>query len=70
MTEFGIIKEITQIPANLVSEDDNNAFYLKLGSSIGENISPGNFSPAEAINFFDCIQYPYFSIFATSMHDR
>lgn len=33
-TESGIIKETTQIPANLVSEDDNNAFlsqtWLKL----------------------------------------
>lgn len=26
IAELGIIKETTQIPANLVSEDDNNAF--------------------------------------------
>lgn len=40
-------------------------FISNLAQAWGENISPGNFSPAEAINFSDCIQYSYFSIFAT-----
>ena len=39
-TESGIIKETTQSLANLVSEDDNNAFYLKLGSSFWKKIFP------------------------------
>lgn len=51
-TGFGIIKETTQIPANLVSGDDNNAFLSQTWLKLGEkNISPGNFSPAEVINF-------------------
>lgn len=38
-TESGIIKETTQIPANLVSEDDNNAFFISnLAQAFGKNI--------------------------------
>lgn len=53
MTEFEIIKETTQISVNLVSGDDNNAFLSQTWLRLGEkNISPGNFSPVKAINFY------------------
>ena len=46
-TKSGIIKETTQIPANLVSEDDNNAFFnLKLGSSFWKKIFARKFEPS------------------------
>lgn len=35
-----MIKETTQIPANLVSGDDNNVFYLQLGLSLGQKNFP------------------------------
>lgn len=35
-----MIKETIQIPVNLVSGDDNNVFYLQLGSSLGEKNFP------------------------------
>lgn len=69
--QFGIIKETTQIPSNLVSGDDNNAFFksqtwLKLGE---KSISPGNLSPAEAINYFWLYPVSSFLNFCYSMHD-
>lgn len=44
MTEFGIIKETTQISVNLVSGDDNNAFFISnLAQAWGKKYFPGKF---------------------------
>ena len=52
-TKSGIIKETTQIPANLVSEDDNNAFFISnLAQAFGKKYSPGNLSPVEPTDFY------------------
>lgn len=40
MTAFGMIKEIIQIVANLVSEDDNNAFLSQTWLRPLEKIFP------------------------------
>lgn len=50
-----MIKETTQIPANLVSGDDNNVFYLQLGSSLGKKNFPQEIlAQLQQLMFTDC----------------
>ena len=65
-TESGIIKETTQIPANLVSEDDNNAFFISnLAQAFGKNIPQEMWAQLNQLIFTDCIQDPRVWILAT-----
>lgn len=65
MREFGIIKETTQIPANLVSGDDNNAFLSQTWLKHGEKIFPQEIlAQLKQSICTDSIQYPHFSMFA------
>ena len=69
-TKSGIIKETTQIPANLVSEDDNNAFFISnLAQAFGKKYSPGTLSPVEPTDFYWLYPGSSFLNFGYS-HDR